>query len=477
MTGPVKKPSTRAAKETARERKDRLAKEALARTKALIARIKRTSKTGRDVEVNGTIMSGTEARQWLDKEFKTVHSAAGDKNASNVGGTLEGANAVLRKAYNDWYSEDVGSGSSQRKLDGLTLKKADTATTSNDGDVGGQVGEIFRLLSSGRITEQNALEQAKVITDLHKETFRNNPNSVEKMTGSYKAITNIIKGISENLEYGIDGSATLGLPPDQWLRSRKGEPLKSYPNTPQGDIDYVIDRFNERQSGVEYSNNETSLTEGLNGRRARYGKGYVPQHSGYDTAEELDSIRSALLWGGYITDEEYAMWGSTKLNAKENKAFTSFTKDLNKTGSTIEEYLNQAFEEAALAPSDPGGGGGGGGGGKDVEQMDPEEIRQGVEKISGQTLGRGIDRNERDQITDELGSEATAASAADQQYDVESRTRRKLRERRPGDAAVTDVMSTFDAFASMMGAGGSFGQSSSQPESIRGPMTGAGGMR
>ena len=336
MTVPAKRAKTASAKETPKEKSDRLAREAKARTKALIRKIKGTLKTGLDVEVNGTIMSGTEARQWLDKEFKTVNSAAGDKNASNVGGTLEGANAALRKAYNDWYSEDVGSGSSPRKLDGLTAKKADTARTLNDGDVGGQVGEIFRLLSSGRITEQNALEQAKVITDLHKETFKNNPNSVKEMTASYKAITNIIKGIGENLEYGTDGSATLGLPPDQWLRSRKGEPLKSYPNTPQGDIDYIIDKFNERQSGVEYSNNETSLTEGLNGRRARYGKGYVPQHSGYNTAEEIDSIRSALLWGGYITDEKYAMWGSSKLNAKENRAFASFTKDLNKTGSTIE---------------------------------------------------------------------------------------------------------------------------------------------
>ena len=242
-------------------------------------------------------------------------------------------------------------------------------------------------------------------------------------------------------------------------------------------MEWITWYLGERQAGTNFKNAERSLSGGLDGKRARFGPNYVPQNSGYDTPEELDAIRSALLWGGYVTAEKYLSLGSSVLNAKENRAFTSLVKDLNETGSTIEEYLALAFEEPGSLGSSNSPGGGGGGGGKNVEQMDPEEIRQGVETISGQTLGKGIGSAERDQITDELGSEATSASVADQQYDVESRTRRKLRERRPGDAAVTDVMSTFDAFASMMGAGGSFGQSSSQPESIRGPMTGAGGMR
>ena len=203
--------------------------------------------------------------------------------------------------------------------------------------------------------------------------------------------------------------------------------------------------------------------------------GYGPTYDG--GTEKMDFLRQVLQAQAGLTVKTTAM-GQSSFNTSETAAFKRWMTSLNSQSLTIAEAIEMAAASGAIGSSNsPGGGGGGGGGGKTVEQMDPEEIRQGVETISGQTLGKGIGSAERDQITDELGSEATAASAADQQYDVESRTRRKLRERRPGDAAVTDVMSTFDAFASMMGAGGSFGQSSSQPESIRSPMTGAGGMR
>lgn len=202
--------------------------------------------------------------------------------------------------------------------------------------------------------------------------------------------------------------------------------------------------------------------------------GYGPTYGG--GTEKIDFLRQVLQAQAGLTVKTTAM-GQSSFNTSETAAFKRWMASLNSQSLTIAEAIEMAAASGAIGSSDSPGGGGGGGGGKTVEQMDPEEIRQGVETISGQTLGKGISSAERDQITDELGSEATAANAADQQYDVESRTRRKLRERRPGDAAVTDVMSTFDAFASMMGAGGSFGQSSSQPESIRSPMTGAGGMR
>ena len=201
--------------------------------------------------------------------------------------------------------------------------------------------------------------------------------------------------------------------------------------------------------------------------------GYGPTYGG--GTEKMDFLRQVLQAQAGLTVKTTAM-GQSSFNTSETAAFKRWMTSLNSQSLTIAEAIEMAAASGAIGSSNSPGGGGGGGG-KTVEQMDPEEIRQGVETISGQTLGKGIGSAERDQITDELGSEATAASAADQEYDVESRTRRKLRERRPGDAAVTDVMSTFDAFASMMGAGGSFGQSSSQPESIRSPMTGAGGMR
>jgi len=238
-------------------------------------------------------------------------------------------------------------------------------------------------------------------------------------------------------------------------------------------------RDNNAQGGL--SSPEQSVN---NGRYAMYPTSIFssPSSIGYGPTleggtEKMDFLRQVLQAQAGLTVKTTAM-GQSSFNTSETAAFKRWMTSLNSQSLTIAEAIEMAAASGAIGSSNsPGGGGGGGGGGKTVEQMDPEEIRQGVETISGQTLGKGIGSAERDQITDELGSEATAASAADQQYDVESRTRRKLRERRPGDAAVTDVMSTFDAFASMMGAGGSFGQSSSQPESIRSPMTGAGGMR
>ena len=237
-------------------------------------------------------------------------------------------------------------------------------------------------------------------------------------------------------------------------------------------------RDNNAQGGL--SSPEQSVN---NGRYAMYPTSIFssPSSIGYGPTEEggtekMDFLRQVLQAQAGLTVKTTAM-GQSSFNTSETAAFKRWITSINSQSLTIAEAIEMAAASGAIGSSNSPGGGGGGGGGKTVEQMDPEEIRQGVETISGQTLGKGIGSAERDQITDELGSEATAASAADQEYDVESRTRRKLRERRPGDAAVTDVMSTFDAFASMMGAGGSFGQSSSQPESIRSPMTGAGGMR
>ena len=412
-------------------------------------------------------------RRFLLKQLKAV--ADNDDSTVAVNDRLKYASVEQYRAYKKWYEADDGFGQTRAKRDQIALDEGATEEINVDNGLkGGQIGNLFSLLASGRIDLEMAKAQAEAIGTRYVEEQK----TQDDMWGnSLKEITQVLRGIDENIEIGLDGNPVL-VPPDKpWLSSMLSG-RANYEPTAQGDIAYLTDKFGGRQSGIDYKNNETSLAYGLNKTLARYGAGTTPEQSGYDTPEELDAIRNALLYGGYVSASKYLSLGSSVLNAKENSGFARLTKDLNKTGASIEDYLTLSFEESSsLGSSNSPGGGGGGGGGGNVEQMDPEEIRQGVETISGQTLGKGIGSAERDQITDELGSEATAASVADQQYDVESRTRRKLRERRPGDAAVTDIMSTFDAFASMMSAGGSFGQSSSQPESIRGPMTGAGGMR
>ena len=431
-------------------------------------------------------------RRFLLKQLKAV--ADNDDSTVAVNPRLKYASVGQYKAYKKWYEEDDGFGKTRAKRDQIALDEGATEEINVDNGLkGGQIGNLFSLLASGRIDLEMAKAQAEAIvtryeegktaqlkagaTAKEKKIYEDEQKTQDAMWGnSLKEITQVLRGIDENIEIGLDGNPVL-VPPDKpWLSSMLSG-RANYEPTAQGDIAYLTDKFGGRQSGIDYKNNETSLAYGLNKTLARYGAGTTPEQSGYDTPEELDAIRNALLYGGYVSASKYLSLGSSVLNAKENSGFARLTKDLNKTGASIEDYLTLSFEESSSLGSSNSPGGGGGGGGGNVEQMDPEEIRQGVETISGQTLGKGIGSAERDQITDELGSEATAASVADQQYDVESRTRRKLRERRPGDAAVTDIMSTFDAFASMMSAGGSFGQSSSQPESIRGPMTGAGGMR
>lgn len=78
-----------------------------------------------------------------------------------------------------------------------------------------------------------------------------------------------------------------------------------------------------------------------------------------------------------------------------------------------------------------------------------------------------LDPGTREAITGSVVQEATNAVDA---YDPQAQIRRKIKEAKPGDAAVNDTFNVFNHFASVLGEGGLLRGGGS----MTGPATGAG---
>ena len=130
---------------------------------------------------------------------------------------------------------------------------------------------------------------------------------------------------------------------------------------------------------------------------------------------------------------------------------------------------------AATTASSGSRGPGGGGGGRGGPIEDIEAIRQMFDSISGEVSGKNVSVIDRERLSREVLNEMTLADQNGEQYQVEERMRRKLKENDPGGAAENDALSVFNSFARMMGQGGMFGAGSAQQPITNSPATGAGG--
>ena len=159
-------------------------------------------------------------------------------------------------------------------------------------------------------------------------------------------------------------------------------------------------------------------------------------------------------------------------DTKTAKAFKEVLTEANYQNTTWDVIMaDYAATTASSGSRGPGGGGGGRGG--PIEDI--EAIRQMFDSISGEVSGKNVSVIDRERLSREVLNEMTLADQNGEQYQVEERMRRKLKENDPGGAAENDALSVFNSFARMMGQGGMFGAGSAQQPITNSPATGAGG--
>lgn len=159
-------------------------------------------------------------------------------------------------------------------------------------------------------------------------------------------------------------------------------------------------------------------------------------------------------------------------DTKTAKAFKEVLIEANYQNTTWDVIMaDYAATTASSGSRGPGGGGGGRGG--PIEDI--EAIRQMFDSISGEVSGKNVSVIDRERLSREVLNEMTLADQNGEQYQVEERMRRKLKENDPGGAAENDALSVFNSFARMMGQGGMFGAGSAQQPITNSPATGAGG--
>jgi len=187
------------------------------------------------------------------------------------------------------------------------------------------------------------------------------------------------------------------------------------------------------------------------------------------TGEEILSIQKGLAGIGYLTGK----YPAGQWDPKTTDAMTKLMTAANANGTTWEAFLDSSPVDISDGPG-PGGGGSGSKG--PLALYDPESIRQAVDKVGSEGIGKNVDPGTREAIMQEILQEAGEAEARGEQYDAEDRIRAKVKGKLPGQSAENDALSVFNSFARMMGSGGLYGQQGGNQPITNSPATGAPGV-
>ena len=99
-------------------------------------------------------------RRFLLKQLKAV--ADNDDSTVAVNDRLKYASVEQYRAYKKWYEADDGFGQTRAKRDQIALDEGATEEINVDNGLkGGQIGNLFSLLASGRIDLEMAKAQAE----------------------------------------------------------------------------------------------------------------------------------------------------------------------------------------------------------------------------------------------------------------------------------------------------------------------------